>query len=93
MTIYDFGIRGDSGPLWRARIWASERLISLTCNSEDIRWAILALALRWLAAAWFYGKRRFVLVVRKLIGCDRETGRLCGWDCRCWQHGGSRGQL
>jgi hypothetical protein len=83
MTIYDFGIVRDSGPLWRARIWASERLISFSCNSDDIRWAILALALRWLAVAWFHGQRRFVLVVRKLIGCDRQARPVCGWDCQC----------
>jgi len=83
MTIYDFGIRRDSGPVLRARIWVSERLIALNCTPEDIRWAILALALHWLAAAWFYAQRRLVLVVRKLIGCDREARRICGWDCRC----------
>jgi hypothetical protein len=52
MIIDGFGIGRNFEPLWRARIWASERLISFNCNSEDIRWAILALALHWLAAAW-----------------------------------------
>jgi hypothetical protein len=83
MTIYDFGIHGDSGPLWRARIWASERLISFNCASEDIRWTILALALRWLAAAWLYGQKRSVLLVRKFAGRDGEAGRFCGWNYRC----------
>jgi hypothetical protein len=83
MIIDGFGIGRSSGPLWRARIWASERLISFNCNSEDIRWAILALALHWLAAAWLYGQRRVLLLVRKCAGRDGEAGRFCGWNCRC----------
>jgi hypothetical protein len=83
MIIDDFGIGESSGPLWRARIWASERLVSFNCGSEDIRWAIIALALRWLAAAWLYGQRRSVLLIRNLAGRDGEAGRFCGWNHRC----------
>jgi hypothetical protein len=83
MIIYRVGIGENSGPLWRARIWASERLISFNCSSEDIRWAIIALALHWLATAWLYGQRRLVLLVRKCAGRDGEAGRFCGWNHRC----------
>jgi hypothetical protein len=83
MIIFRFGIGGSSGPLWRARIWASEHVISFNGGSEDIRWAIIALALHWLAAAWLYGQRRFLLLGRKCAGRDGEAGRFCGWNCRC----------
>jgi hypothetical protein len=63
--------------------WALERLVAFNCGSGDIRWAILALALRWSAAAWLCGQRRLVLLVRKLIGRDGEAGRFCGWHHRC----------
>jgi hypothetical protein len=83
MIIDGFGIGGSSGPLWRARIWASEHLISFNGGSEDIRWVIIGLALRWFAAAWLYGQRRLVLLVRKDAVRDGEAGRICGGNCRC----------
>ena len=83
MIIDGFGIGGSSGPLWRARIWASEHLISFNGGSEDIRWAIMGLALHWFAAGWLYGQRRLVLLVGKGAGRDGEAGRICGGDCRC----------
>jgi hypothetical protein len=83
MIIYGFGIGENSGPLWRARVWASERLISFNGAPGDIHWAIIALALRSFAAAWLYGQKRFVLLVRKFAGRDGEAGRFCGWNYRC----------
>ncbi len=39
----------DTGPLWRAQIWAFGRLASLDCG--DLRWAMVALVSRCIAAA------------------------------------------
>jgi hypothetical protein len=50
-------ILDEFGPFWRARIWALERLISLNCASGDLRWAIVALALRSFDAVCMFGQR------------------------------------
>ncbi len=39
----------DTGPLWRAQIWALGRLVSLDC--ADLRFAMVALLSRGIAAA------------------------------------------
>jgi hypothetical protein len=57
MIIDEFGIRADFGPLWQARIWALERLIFFSCASGDLRWAIIALALRSFVAVCLFGQR------------------------------------
>ena len=72
MTIlYDFGTRGNFEPLWRAQTWAFQtwafqtrafqtwalqRLISFNCAGGDVRWAIIALALRSFTVLWVFGK-------------------------------------
>jgi hypothetical protein len=84
MTIlYDFGTRGNFEPLWRAQTWAFQtwafqtrafqtwalqRLISFNCAGGDVRWAIIALALRSFAVLWVFGQRQFVLLVRNVAG-------------------------
>jgi hypothetical protein len=65
MILCDFG---SFQPLWRVRTWALERLISLDCVSGDVRWAIIALALRSFTAAWAFGQGQFVLLARDLAG-------------------------
>ena len=59
---------GGFQPLQRVQTWALERLISLNCVSGDVRWAIVALALRSFAAMWGFGRRQFALLVRKASG-------------------------
>ena len=73
MILYDVGIRGNFGLFWRAQTWvfqtwALERLISFNCAGGDVRWAIIALALRSFTAAWVFGQRQFVLLVRNVAG-------------------------
>jgi hypothetical protein len=76
MTIlYDFGTRGNFEPLWRAQIWALQRLISFNCAGGDVRWAIIALASRSFAVLWVFGQRQFVLLVRNV------AGRVCARAC------------
>jgi hypothetical protein len=83
MNLDDFGLRAGFGPLWRAptwefqtrtfqtwtfQTWALERLISLNCASGDMRWAIIALALRSFTAVLVFGQRQLVLLVRNVAG-------------------------
>jgi hypothetical protein len=84
MILYDFGIRGNFGPLPRAQTWAFqtrafqtwalERLISLNCAGGDVRWAIIALALRSFTLLWVFGQRQFVPLVRNVAGRAGQEG-------------------
>jgi hypothetical protein len=47
---------------------ALQRLISFNCAGGDVRWAIIALALRSFAVLWVFGQRQFVLLVRNVAG-------------------------
>jgi hypothetical protein len=50
---------GNYQPLWRLQTWLLVREIAVQLGS-DLRWGLLALALNLLAAAWTFGRRRFV---------------------------------
>src|ERR1700694_253432 len=86
MIVCDFGIRGNFGALWRAQTcacqtwafqpWALERLISFSCTTGDVRWAIMLLALRSFTAGWVFGQRQFVLLVRNVAGCVGQRARF-----------------
>jgi hypothetical protein len=56
--------------------WALERLIFLNCASGDMRWAIIALALRSFTAVWVFGQRQFVLLVRNVAGRLGQRARF-----------------
>jgi hypothetical protein len=53
---------------WALQTWALQRLISFNCAGGDVRWAIIALALRSFAVLWVFGQRKFVLLVRSVAG-------------------------
>jgi hypothetical protein len=57
-------------PLWRIQTWALERLIAFHFGSGDLRWALIALALRTFGAAWAVGRRRIV----QLAGNNTRSG-------------------
>jgi hypothetical protein len=57
---------GNYQPLWRVQTWALERLIALHLGSGDLRWAMIALALRSLGAAWAFGRTQCVLWLQNL---------------------------
>jgi hypothetical protein len=71
MILQAFGARESFGPFWRAHAqihtqihiqvhaFVLGRLIAF--NSGDLRWTIVAMALRLLAAAWAFGERQFAL--------------------------------
>jgi len=51
---------GNYQPLWRLQTWMLERLVTAQLGSVDLRWGMIALAINLLAAAWAFGRRRFV---------------------------------
>jgi hypothetical protein len=61
---------GNYQPLWRIQTWALERLIAFHFGSGDLRWALIALALRTFGAAWAVGRRRIV----QLAGNNTRSG-------------------
>jgi hypothetical protein len=50
---------GNFQPLCRAQAWALERLVCFHCASGDVRWAMVALALRSFTAALAFAQRQF----------------------------------
>jgi hypothetical protein len=65
MILQAFGAREGFAPFWRAQTFVLTRLIAF--NSGDLRWAIVAMALRLLGAAWAFGERQFALWARRLM--------------------------
>jgi hypothetical protein len=59
---------GNYQPLWRVQTWALERLIAFHLGSGDLRWTLIALALRSFGAAWALGRKR----VAQLAGNTRS---------------------
>ncbi len=69
MILQAFGARESFGPVWRAyaqlHALVLARLISF--NSGDLRWAIAAMALRLLGAAWAFGERQLGRWARRVL--------------------------
>jgi hypothetical protein len=61
---------GNYQPLWRVQTWALERLIAFHFGSGDLRWALMALALRSFGAAWALGRRQ----IAHLAGNTTRSG-------------------
>jgi hypothetical protein len=69
MILQAFGARESLGPFWRvhaqavAFVWG--RLTAF--NSGDLRWAIVAMALRLLGAIWAFAERQLGLWARLVL--------------------------
>jgi hypothetical protein len=72
VILNEFAVLGGLGPLARAQTFVLEHLVSLHCASGDIRWAILALALRSSIVAWVFAQQQFVLLVRNVARRIRQ---------------------
>jgi hypothetical protein len=68
LILCDHRIRASLSPLRHAQIWALERLMYVNCASDDIRWAILALAVRSFSPLWAFGQHQVGCWIRKLAG-------------------------
>jgi hypothetical protein len=58
---------GGFRPVWRARAWAVEHVISVHGASGDYRWVIAALALRWLAALEAFAHKQLVSLAQTVM--------------------------
>jgi hypothetical protein len=56
---------GNFQPFWRVQSWTLEHLTSIDCVVGDLRWAMMALALRSLRSLWVLGRDQFVLLLRR----------------------------
>jgi hypothetical protein len=69
MILQAFGVRESFGPVWRAyaqvHAFVLARLISF--NSDDLRWAMVAMALRLLGASWAFGERQFTQWAQRVL--------------------------
>jgi hypothetical protein len=54
----------DEFVLRRAQSFALEQLVIVQCGSADLRWALAALALRSLSAAWTSSRRHLITLAR-----------------------------
>jgi hypothetical protein len=73
MILYGFG---TFRPLSRAQAWAVEHLISVHCASGDLRWSIVALALRWLAELEAFAQRQLAAVARAMMARAWQGARF-----------------
>jgi hypothetical protein len=76
VILNEFAVLGGLGPLSRAQTFVLEHLISLHCASGDVRWAIIALALRSFIATWVFAQEQFVLLVRSIARRVRQRACL-----------------
>lgn len=65
--LYDLGLRESSGPPWRTRMFVVTRLASFNGCSNDLRWTMLALVLRALAATGAFGQRQLSRWARRVL--------------------------
>jgi hypothetical protein len=70
-----YGFRGFP-PFWRAQVWGVEHLISAHRASGDFRWAIAALALRWLSALEAFAQKQLVCLARTVMGRAWQGARF-----------------
>jgi hypothetical protein len=66
-VLHIFAVRESFGPLCRVQAFVLTRLTSFNCGAEDIRWAIVALALHALRVAWAFGQRLFGMWARRVL--------------------------
>jgi len=64
----EFAVQGGLTPLWRVHAWALERAGAVPFHSGDVRWALVALALRALAAVEAVLQEKLTAWARNVIG-------------------------
>jgi hypothetical protein len=76
MILGEFGFQGSRGALLRAQSFALEHLMSFHSASGDIRWALVALALRSFNAMRAVAQEQFVLLARNVMGRAWQGARF-----------------
>lgn len=73
MTIFsEFGFRGSRHPLWTARCFALEHLVSVHATTSDLRWAMLELVWRSFTAMFILAQGQLALLT-----CRIRHGKRC----------------
>jgi hypothetical protein len=69
MILQAFGARQSFAPFWRAHTQVHAFVLGrLTAfNSDDLRWAIIAMVLRLLGAIWAFAERQLSLWARSVL--------------------------
>jgi hypothetical protein len=67
---------GSFRPFWRVHAWTVEHLISVHCAAGDFRWAIAALALRWLVALEVFAHKQLVSLARTVMARAWQGARF-----------------
>jgi len=75
----EFAAQGGLRALWRIQTRALERVIAITCQSPDLRWAIVALGLDACAALDAFIERQLAAWAGKII--TRAAGRPFRGGC------------
>ena len=87
----EFAAHGGFGPLWRVPTWTLERVAAITCQSGDIRWAIIALGLGACAALDAFIERQLTAWARKIITRALQGARFAAAADTTVAAGGSQG--
>ena len=83
MILEEIGAFENFRPLWRARIWALERLIACNGAAGDLRWAMLELGLAFMRSTLGTGARAVALMASKsrLVAPHGRLFRDCCGRC------------
>jgi hypothetical protein len=74
MILEEIGAFENFRPLWRARIWALERLIACNGAAGDLRWAMLELGLAFMRSTLGTGARAVALMASNHGWSHRMAG-------------------
>jgi len=88
----EFAVQGGLMPLWRVHAWALERSVAVQFHSGDVRWAVVALGLRALAAAEAFLQRQLTSWARNVITRALRGARFASAADTTVAAGGSQGR-
>ena len=67
---------GSFRPFWRVQAWTVEQLISVHSAAGDFRWALAALAMRWLVALEAFAQKQLVCLARNVMARAWQGARF-----------------
>jgi hypothetical protein len=79
MIVLDIpAVRQGFGPLYRVQSFVLARLTSFNCDAADLRWTVLALALRALNATAAFGQRQLARWAKGVMRRAWQGARFAG---------------
>ncbi len=89
----EFGLHDGLRPLWRVQSWGLERAAAIHCQSGDLRWAMVSLALEALAALDAFIQKQLAAWARKIITRALQGARFAAAADTTVAAGGSQARL